>query len=143
MAMGFAINPQTNEFELMSDQCQGSPWFKAFAWQNFNATFNNGSNWVESDIKLNLIEGVDRRAVFEPTKALREISFHAPILSLGWQTGDPSISSPNQGSNANGNKGNGRYGMHPLDWHPLGKLLTNPDCRSIGQHHPQCGANGD
>jgi hypothetical protein len=85
--MGFTIDAQTNKLELLPDQNQGGSCLKTFAWQNLNATFHNGSRWIQSDVEFDMIKGVCRREVFEPTKALGEISFHEPILSLGWQTG--------------------------------------------------------
>jgi hypothetical protein len=38
---------------------------------------------------------------------------------------------PDQGSYANSDKGHSGNRMHPLDWHTLGKFLTNPHGWSI------------
>ena len=47
---------------------------------------------------------------------------------------------PHQGCYANRNKGHSSNGVHPFDRHALGEFLPDPNCRGIGQHHPQCGA---
>ena len=78
--MRLAIDTQTEKLELLSLQYQRRASFMTFTRPHLKPTFNNRARRIQCNIELYLPKGVMCGAVFEPTKALWQISFHVAIL---------------------------------------------------------------